>query len=118
MQRKQDTPVADNDLVAALAGALLVLAGKVAYGRESMPWARERSKELLDAMIALAEDYGFAQGNMLCELLASCAPAERVRGVADLAFADVPLSRLLVTIRRTRLHTGQPESGANGNTNS
>lgn len=104
MQQKQNVPVTRNDLVPALAGALLVLAGTVAYAQETAPWARECSKELIDAMIALAEVYGFAQVSELHELLASRASAERIRPVADLAFADVPLSRLLVMVRRTRLY--------------
>lgn len=117
MQQDQNTPVAGSDLVPALAGAMLVLAGSVAYAREAAPWGRECSRELIEAMIALTEDHGFAQGNVLHELLASRACAERVRAVADLAFADVPLPRLLATIRRTRLHADLRQPGVNRNRN-
>ncbi len=107
MRTVQTDPDPYVKLAPALAGALLVIAGAVAYSPSASCSGRAYGKQLIDAMIALANAHGFAHAHTLHELLASGAPAERVHAVADIAFSNVSLSRLLVTIRRTRFHGEQ-----------
>ena len=112
MQEEQSAPIAYCKPAPALAGALLVLAGAATYSPGASHWGCICGKQLIDAMIALANAHGFAQTGELHALLASGAQAEHIYTLANVAFNDVPLPKLLVTIRRTRLHTDLRASGA------
>lgn len=112
MQPERSEPVTSRKPAPAIAAALLALASAATYAPEVSPWSCARIIELIDALLALTTTHGFAQRDVLRELLVSGADTERVRTLTEAAFDEVPLSAILDAIRRTRLCTEQQEPGA------
>ncbi|MFM0212850.1 hypothetical protein PQQ96_36260 [Paraburkholderia sediminicola] len=60
-------------------------------------------------MLALATVHGFAHSDALGEMLATRIHGGRIRKMAEIAFAEVPLSEILDAIQRTHLYTDWQE---------
>ncbi|MPV71431.1 hypothetical protein [Burkholderia sp. BE17] len=96
------------------AATLLLLAGNTVCASEISPWGRRRALELLDALLVLATQHGFAQGDALREKLTTGIRTERTRLLAEVAFSAVPASAILNVVRRSGFHTGLHEPHQDG----
>ena len=94
-----------NDPLHVTTATLLLLTGTTMCSNETPPWGRERALELIDALLALATDHGFAQADALRSMLLTGTHTGRTRLLADVAFSAVPPSALLDVIRRSGLYT-------------
>lgn len=89
------------------AAALLLLAGKTASASEVPPWGRGHALELLDALLALATQHGFAQTDALREKLTTGTRTKRTRLLTEVAFDAVPASALLDVIRHSGFYISE-----------
>ncbi|WP_454824464.1 hypothetical protein [Paraburkholderia xenovorans] len=83
---------------------MLALVGTVAYAPATSPWSRARINEPIDTLLALAAVHGFEQSDALEEMLASGISSKRIWTIAEIAFIEVPFSKILDVVRRTRLY--------------
>lgn len=84
-----------------------MLAGKIACANAPPSWGREHALELLDALLTLAAEHGFAQADTLREKLGTGAPTDRTRRLAEIAFEPVPATALLDVIRQSSFYIGE-----------
>lgn len=87
------------------AAEILLLAGSAATADVTPPWGRERALELIDAPLALATQYGFAQADALRGMLVDGIFTDRTRLLADVAFSVVPQGAVLEVVRATGCYT-------------
>lgn len=84
---------------------ILLLAGTATSTDVTPPWGRERVLELIDALLALATQYGFAQANALRGMLVGGIFTDRTRLLADVAFSVVPQGAVLEVVRASGFYT-------------
>lgn len=96
-----------NDPLRVTAATLLLLTGTTVCSNETPPWGRERALELIDTLLTLATEHGFAQKDALREKLITGVHTARTRLLAEVAFSAVPAAALLDAIRRSDLYTGE-----------
>lgn len=94
-----------NDPLHVTAATLLLLTGTTVCSNETPPWGRERALELIDALLVLATEHGFAQADALRSMLLTGTHTGRTRLLAEVAFSAAPASALLDVIRRSGLYT-------------
>ncbi|KIP15326.1 hypothetical protein KY49_4593 [Burkholderia sp. MSHR3999] len=106
MDSQQSGPPSDKPLHVATA-TLLLLAGEIACASETPSWGRERALELIDALLALATQHGFAQPDALRTKLITRTLTERTQLLAEIAFNAVPASALLAAVRQSGFNMAQ-----------
>lgn len=84
---------------------IVLLASSTACAKVAPPWGRERARELIDALLALATQHGFAQRDALRSLLVSAIRTERTQLLAQVAFSAVPEPAVLDVVRASGFYS-------------
>ncbi|WP_423758916.1 hypothetical protein [Burkholderia sp. NLJ2] len=105
--RRSDAP--SDELLHVAAATLLLLAGATTCANETSPWGHECAHKLIDALLALSTQHGFAQTDVLRARLTAGTRSKRTWLLAEVAFSAVPASALLKVVRRSGFHTAPHE---------